>query len=113
MFKQSDNVKFVGEFIYERKEIINKVEKSREKVKKCMEDRSKSSIISHSTILFGKGLALSGTFLFPPILVPGIAISFIGLLGATGSDSVAILKENESYKLFEESLLNDNERCET
>ena len=57
-------------------------------------------------------MAISGTF-FPPILVPGIAISAIGLLGAVGSDSVAILKENEAFKLFEESLMKDKERCKT
>src|SRR5205823_8213249 len=54
----NNNVNFIGEFILERGEIVKKIEKRKEEVKQYMEERFKSSIISHSAILLGKGLAL-------------------------------------------------------
>jgi ABC-type dipeptide/oligopeptide/nickel transport system ATPase subunit len=108
----NNNIDYLEGFISERGKMVESIEKRREEVKEYMTDRYKSSIISHSTILFGKSLVISGV-LFPPVLVPGIAISAVGLLGATGSDSVAILRESEAYKSFEESLMKDKEKCET
>lgn len=105
------NINYLGEFIPERRVIVENIEKRLEDVKKYMEDRFKNSVLSHSTMLLGKGLSISGIW-FPPLIVPGLALSTIGFLGAATTDGSAILKENEAYKSFEKSLVTDKEKCE-
>jgi ABC-type dipeptide/oligopeptide/nickel transport system ATPase subunit len=106
------SINYLREFIPKRKEIVGDIEKRIEEVKGHMADRFNRSVLSHSTILFGKGLAISGLW-FPPFVVPGLALSISGWLGATTSDCSAILKENEAYKSFEKNIAMDKEKCET
>ncbi|PKC68840.1 hypothetical protein RhiirA1_440354 [Rhizophagus irregularis] len=105
------NITYLGEFITTRRVIIENIEERLEEVRKYMGDRFKSSVVSHSTLLIGKGLSISGIW-FPPLMVPGLALSTIGFVSAATTDISAILKENEAYKSFEESLAKDKEKCE-
>ncbi|RIA86800.1 hypothetical protein C1645_778757 [Glomus cerebriforme] len=107
-----NNIKYLGEFITERENIVEMIENFKEKIKEYMKERYTTSTLSHAALLSGKALTISGIF-FPPTLVPGVIISASGLLGVAGSESVAIAKENATYKLFEERLVKDKEKCET
>ncbi|CAG8454980.1 4126_t:CDS:1 [Acaulospora morrowiae] len=102
----------LSELIPEREGIIKVTEEIRKRVKEDMKNRSIASTIGHSVILTGKALVIAGIW-FPLVLVPGAILSAGGLLSATSTDSIAIVKENEAYKLFEESLIKDKEKCET
>ncbi|CAG8700991.1 14471_t:CDS:1, partial [Funneliformis caledonium] len=110
-YQFNNNANYIGEFMFERESIIEMIEKRRELVKEQMKDRFTASALSHAAILSGKAMAISGIW-FPPALVPGAVISFGGWLSATGTESVAIIKENEVYKFFEESLAKDKEKRE-
>src|SRR4051794_8848531 len=105
----NNNIDYLGEFILKRENLVEMIEKRREEVKECMSERSTSSNVSHSVVLIGKTLAISGLW-FPPAFVPGVVVSAVGLLGVTGSETVAIFKENEAYKSFEKSLEKENEK---
>ncbi|CAG8681121.1 4871_t:CDS:1 [Funneliformis caledonium] len=110
-YQFNNNANYVGEFIFERENIVEMIDKRRELVKEQMKDRFTASTLSHAAILSGKALAISGIW-FPPALVPGAVISLSGWLSAAGTESVAIIKENEVYKFFEESLVRDKEKRE-
>ncbi|CAI2182377.1 19047_t:CDS:1 [Funneliformis geosporum] len=107
----NNNANYLGEFIFERENIVEMIETRRNLVKEQMKDRFTASTFSHAAILSGKALAISGIW-FPPALVPGAVISISGWLGAAGTESVSIIKENEVYKFFEESLARDKEKRE-
>ncbi|CAG8618727.1 12076_t:CDS:1 [Acaulospora morrowiae] len=100
----------LNELIPERERIIKVIEEIRKRVTEDMKNRSIASTIGHSVILTGKVLVIAGIW-FPRALVPGAILSVGGWLSATSSDSIAIVKENEAYKLFEESLIKDKEKC--
>ncbi|CAG8465946.1 4703_t:CDS:2 [Acaulospora colombiana] len=82
-----NNAKCLREFICEREKIIKIIEARREEVKESMKARFSNNTLGNSAIL-GAG----------------------GLLGVASSDSAAIIKESEAYKLFEETLEKDKER---
>ncbi|CAG8727873.1 1770_t:CDS:1 [Racocetra fulgida] len=108
-FHLNYSISYLKEFIFQREEIIEMIEKQKEKVKEDMKQRFNANTLGHAAILGGNALAISGIW-FPPTLIPGVVMSAGGWLGVAGSDSTAIIKENEAYRLFEECLANDKEK---
>ncbi|CAG8454961.1 4125_t:CDS:1 [Acaulospora morrowiae] len=102
---------YLSKFLSERERIIKVIEESRKTLKEYMENRFTANTVGNTGILAGKFLAIAGIW-FPLALVPGAILSVGGWLSATSTDSIAIVKEDEAYKLFEESLIKDKEKCE-
>ncbi|CAG8532640.1 5986_t:CDS:1, partial [Cetraspora pellucida] len=108
-FHLNNSINYLKEFVIQREEIIEKVEKQKEKVNEDMKKRFNTNTLGHAAMLGGNALAISGIW-FPPVFIPGFIISTGGWLSVAGSDSVAIFKENEAYRLFEECLVNDKKK---
>ncbi|CAG8732566.1 4672_t:CDS:2, partial [Racocetra persica] len=101
-------VKF-SEMVDEFKSIINAAKEAIIDVDLHLNDRN---TLGNAALLCGKALVIAGIWV-PLALIPGAILSGGGWLGATCSDSTAIIKENVACQLLEKFFVNDEENCKT